>query len=233
MKNTVSELKINKIGVSGILENISFTFYSDKIYSIFGRSGSGKSTLLKAISGNIPFDGDIYLDGESVSEMKPEKHRVLINYLPQEPVLTGKTVKDSFDVLKKLKVHKGLGIDFEYLEKIAADLKLKNGIFLQPVNQLSGGEKQRIALIRSLILRPRFILLDEPTSALDVYNEDIIFKFLEHIKGDIGIIIVTHSRNIILNSDVKILMDKNGIKAFEDIVDEEFIFNIIKDRNEN
>jgi ABC-type dipeptide/oligopeptide/nickel transport system ATPase subunit len=111
-------------------------------------------------------------------------------------------------------------------------LQLSKDILDKNITLLSGGEKQRIALIRSVLINPKFILLDEPTSALDIFNEEVIFNFLKKLSKKLGIIIVSHSKNIIINADIKILLDKNGYKIFENDIDEKFIYQIIKEENE-
>jgi ABC-type multidrug transport system ATPase subunit len=233
LRNTISELRLQSVSVANIFSNISLTFKSDKIYAIFGKSGAGKSTLIKAISGNIKYNGDIFLDDLNVKQLSPQKHRVLINYLPQESYLTGRVVRDSFEDLKKLKIHKNLEINFEYISELIQKLKLPKEILTKNINQLSGGERQRIALIRSILLKPKYILLDEPTSALDVYSEGVTLDFFKEQNKHRGVIIVSHSVKIIKNSDVKIFMDKDGIKLFENDIDDDFILETIRDKDED
>lgn len=223
---------LKNLFVKNIIKDLTISFSSQKIITIFGKSGIGKSTLLKAMSNNIEYEGEIFLNDKNIQEIKPEYYRSIVNYLPQEPVLFGQTPYENFYMLKKLKIHKNLNFSKDEIYNYLNELQLSKDILDKNINLLSGGEKQRIALIRSVLINPKFILLDEPTSALDIFNEEVIFNFLKKLSKKLGIIIVSHSKNIIINADIKILLDKNGYKIFENDIDEKFIYQIIKEENE-
>lgn len=180
MKN-VSKTFYTEIGALDVLENITFNLNEGEIIAIVGPSGSGKSTLLNIISKLIePTEGEIYVDGE-IGYMFQRDH--LFNWRTVwKNIMLGLEIKkeknqENIDKTKELLTKYGL-IDF---------------INSYP-QELSGGMRQRIALIRTLATNPQVLLLDEPFSALDYQtrinvSEDI-FKM---IKGsNVSAILVTH-----------------------------------------
>ena len=177
MKN-VSKTFYTEIGALDVLEDITFNLNEGEIIAIVGPSGSGKSTLLNIISKLIePTEGEIYVDGE-------------IGYMFQrDHLFNWRTVWKNIML--------GLEIKKEKNQK-----KLKNGVdkyglidFINSYPQeLSGGMRQRIALIRTLATNPQVLLLDEPFSALDYQtrinvSEDI-FKMIKD--SNVSAILVTH-----------------------------------------
>ncbi|WP_234123461.1 ABC transporter ATP-binding protein [Clostridium hydrogenum] len=144
------------------LKNISFSIKEGEFISIVGPSGCGKSTFLNILAGLLkPSSGEIYLDGVPIKNVSPK-----IGYMFQKDNLfEWLTVKDNIalglKIQKKYTEESKKKID-EFLDKY--DLKdFKNHY----PNELSGGMRQRVALIRTLILNPEVLLLDEPFSALD------------------------------------------------------------------
>lgn len=228
----IDVIYLKNISVKNIIKNLTMSISSKKLITIFGKSGIGKSTLLKVISNNVEYEGEIFFNNKNICEFKPNYYRAMVNYLPQEPILFGQTPYDNFFMLKNLKIHKNLSFTDDKICRYLEELQLPKGILNKSIASLSGGEKQRIALVRSILINPKFILLDEPTSALDVFSEEVIFNFLKKLSENIGIVIVSHSKNIIMNSDIKILLMKNGYKIFESDFDENFIYQTIKEENE-
>lgn len=180
MKN-VSKTFYTEIGALDVLENITFNLNEGEIIAIVGPSGSGKSTLLNIISKLIePTDGEIYVDGE-IGYMFQRDH--LFNWRTVwKNIMLGLEIKkeknqENIDKTKELLTKYGL-IDF---------------INSYP-QELSGGMRQRIALIRTLATNPQVLLLDEPFSALDYQtrinvSEDI-FKMIKD--SNVSAILVTH-----------------------------------------
>lgn len=180
MKN-VSKTFYTEIGALDVLENITFNLNEGEIIAIVGPSGSGKSTLLNIISKLIePTEGEIYVDGE-IGYMFQRDH--LFNWRTVwKNIMLGLEIKkeknqENIDKTKELLTKYGL-IDF---------------INSYP-QELSGGMRQRIALIRTLATNPQVLLLDEPFSALDYQtrinvSEDI-FKMIKD--SNVSAILVTH-----------------------------------------
>lgn len=176
-----------------ILDNVNCKVNEGEFLSITGPSGSGKSTLLKIISSVISkTSGDIIYNNKSIEEYDPSDYRKEVSYCFQSPVLFGKTVEDNlsfpydirnlkFDTEKAIQFLKEVGLPEEYLSK--------------PVNTLSGGEKQRVALIRNVLFQPKILLLDEITSALDQTNREIIWSWLKELrkKSSMTVLMVSHN----------------------------------------
>lgn len=174
-----------------ILKAVSLDIKEGQCISVIGQSGSGKSTLLKLFANLIsPTSGAIYFDKKSYCEYDPVLLRRSIGYCPQLPYLFGSTVYDNlifpFEIRKE-KFNKSKIIDL--LEK----LKLDESFLDRKVDSLSGGEKQRIALVRSVIFPPKILLLDEVTSALDKENKEIVENFIKDLNSQgITIMAITH-----------------------------------------
>ncbi len=179
-----------------LFDNFSFKFEEKGFYLIKGKSGSGKSTILNLIGGlDKNYEGEILIDNKNLKSFNEEKLRKYrmndVGFLFQSfNLFENDTVSNNIlitlntlDISKKEKDYKL----YEILQKLGL-LNLKDTL----VNKLSGGEKQRVALARSLIKSPKILLADEPTGALDFKNSKKIFKILKSISKDILVIIVTH-----------------------------------------
>jgi ABC-type transport system involved in cytochrome bd biosynthesis fused ATPase/permease subunit len=188
---------INKKGtkISSKFKNLNLNFSKDNIYGIYGASGSGKTSILNLISGFIkPSKGKVLFNNKEYSLLNITKN-FNIGYASQTPTIIDENViintvlryensKQKIDHLKKyLKIFN--------LEKFAKNKYFTNKS-ISSIKNMSGGEKQRIGLIRALINNPDLILLDEPTSSLDKKNEKKVLEFLRSIKKDKIIIITSH-----------------------------------------
>lgn len=162
-----------------VLHGINLDVEQGDYISIVGHSGSGKSTLLKLIGGLMsPTGGSILVGGKSIDDYKPTLYRRKVSYCFQQPYLFGRTVREN--VMYPFEIHK----EFTNMDKIHELLELfkMDPAYLDKLNSdLSGGEKQRICLIRSLLNDPDVILLDEVTSALDAENTLIVENVLKHL----------------------------------------------------
>ncbi|TDJ75707.1 MAG: ATP-binding cassette domain-containing protein [Planctomycetota bacterium] len=128
-----------------------------EIIVLAGPSGSGKTTLLRAIADLDPVDsGEVFLRGAERMTMAPSEYRSKVIYMHQTPVRLAGTVRDNVAAITGLGVHDSRAPDTP--PGLGAD---------QDANQLSGGEAQRLALHRALLVDPDVLLLDEPTAALD------------------------------------------------------------------
>ncbi len=164
---------------------------------IFGESGSGKSTLANLLAGTAaPDEGSIHLGGEclfsseAAIDIPPEKRRIAIVF--QHPYLfPHMNVKGNLLYGYKRCAQENRRID---LESVAKVLKLE-GLLERGVNNLSGGEKQRVAIGRAILSNPRLLLMDEPLSALDDQLKYQIIPYLKNVCEEFGIpfVFISHS----------------------------------------
>ena len=175
-----------------ILKNILVSIEKDDFISIVGPSGSGKSTFLKLCSHLIsPTNGNIIFKGKNFTDYSPTELRKSIAYCFQTPYLFGDTVMENINFpffIRNVKIDHQKVNDLFPMFHMTTDYLNKN------TKNLSGGEKQRIALIRSLLFKPEILLLDEITSALDVENAKTVENVIASLNNEgITILWITHN----------------------------------------
>lgn len=178
--------------------------------AILGQSGSGKTTILRMLNKMIsPTQGWILFYGQDLKEIKSVSHRRNVIMLSQNPAMFDGTIRDNLTLPFKLQEKENPVEDelYRMLSRVQLDKKLET-----PVIQLSGGEKQRLALGRIFLCNPSVYLLDEPSSALDEDTEDTIINMVsEHIKtSGKSVVMVTHSKSIAEKYADEIIELSNG-----------------------
>lgn len=177
------------------IKDVSFSLEKGKFLCLLGPSGSGKSTILHSIGGFIKHDGEIILDGKSIKNLSPEDRDV-------------STVFQSFGLFPHMNVLKNVmyGLKFKEKDKSKKEKEAEarevlrivglNGYEKRYPSELSGGEKQRVALARSLVVRPKILLMDEPLSALDAKLRSEMQFEIRRIQREFNIttIFVTHDQ---------------------------------------
>lgn len=175
-----------------IISDVSLSVNQGDYITIVGPSGSGKSTLLKLCSDLIsPTSGTITYNDRPLTAIDPESYRRKVGYCFQRPYLFAKTVRRNilfpYDI-------RGLKPDMSRIEYLFDLLHMPLNYMERRNDELSGGEMQRICLIRSLIFEPKVLLLDEVTSALDATNTSIVENVIDELhKKGITIISITHN----------------------------------------
>ncbi|MCI5745690.1 MAG: ABC transporter ATP-binding protein [Erysipelotrichaceae bacterium] len=175
-----------------VLSHFSYVFEKNKIFGITGPSGCGKSTLLSILSLNIKkFYGEVYYNNVSIKKQKNYPF-LNVSYVNQSNLLIDHLTAYE-NVILPLKV---LNVNTSSIHSRVITLFKRfkvDKVINEKVKNLSGGEKQRIVLIRSFIKDSDILLLDEPTSALDEKMTDELFNYLNEIKEKKIIIMVTHN----------------------------------------
>ena len=214
MENKILQLKQTGLRINGkdILKNINLSIIEGEFLTITGPSGSGKSTLLKLLASMLtPTHGEILYKGRSVQEYEPTDYRKQVSYTFQSAALFGETVEENIAFpykIRKKEVNKeeavtalkSFGLSEDYLNK--------------EVNSLSGGEKQRIALIRNILFLPDVLLLDEVTSSLDTENRQIISQAIKKLNKEknVTVLWITHNTEEIADANRKIEIIDGEIK---------------------
>lgn len=198
-----------------ILSDISVHIEAGDFISIIGPSGSGKSTFLKLCSHLIsPTGGSILYKGKDIHEYNPTEVRKSISYCFQTPYLFGDTVIENMHFPFSIR---NVKLDTLRVNDLFSQFKMPADFLNKEVKNLSGGEKQRIALIRSLLFKPEILLLDEITSALDVDNAEIVENVITSLnKEGVTILWITHNLEQSRRYANKLLTIEAGeIKALE------------------
>ena len=175
-----------------LLKGISFDIEKGDCISIVGQSGSGKSTLLKLCADMIPItSGNIYFNGKCYTSYNPIELRKKISYCLQTPELFGKSVCENLEFPFKIRKEQ---VNKQRIVKLLERFNIDESFLDKDIISLSGGEKQRISIIRNLLYTPDIILLDEATSALDLENAKVVEEYIKEL-NDLGVTVlwITHS----------------------------------------
>lgn len=191
----IKNLSINIENFSLYINDLKIT--SGEYIYIIGPTGAGKTLLLESIAGFIsPVSGKIFFNNIDVTQLPPEKRNVGFMYQNYH-LFPHLTVKKNIEFGLKMKKIK----DISFLNYIVEKLNISH-LLNRKIQNLSGGEKQRIALARALVIKPNILLLDEPLSAVDQDTKSDILKLLHelNIEYNLTTIHVTHDKNEIINN---------------------------------
>lgn len=187
---------LKKVRYKNILAIDDLTLPSLQTTCIVGESGSGKTTLLKLLNHMLSCEqGELLYQGEDIESLDPVKLRREVVMLPQTPLIFPGTIRDN--LLIGLQFAEKPFVEDELLLNILDRMQLKKDL-VHNAYVLSGGEKQRLAICRIMLLQPEVFLLDEPTSALDDSTEEMaIEKLIDFAKEQHKtIIMITHSEKV-------------------------------------
>lgn len=196
---------LKDVKYKNILDIQELKIEDNKVTSIIGESGSGKTTLLRLLNKLISCDsGYISYKGKNIENIDSIALRRKVTMLPQEPPIFKGTIRDN--LLIGLKFTDKPLFDDSHLYSILSFINLKKNLDDLSDN-LSGGEKQRLALGRILLLDPDVFLLDEPSSALDEETEKFIIENLVKYtkENNKTLIMITHSKKIALSYSDRII----------------------------
>ncbi|TYQ05638.1 UNVERIFIED_ORG: ATP-binding cassette subfamily B protein [Zoogloea ramigera] len=197
------------------LNKASFTIEQGTVVGIVGRSGSGKTTLTKLIQGLYPLqEGIVRFDGIDAREIELSHLRRQIGVVLQENFLFRGTVRENLSVTKPDAPFEELvaaavaaGAD-EFIERLPQGY---DTILEENASNLSGGQKQRLSIARTLVARPRILILDEAASALDPESEAIFIKNLSKIAVGRTVVMISHRLSTLVNADKIMVMQQGSL----------------------
>lgn len=183
-------------GRKQVVKGIDFSMHTGEIVGLLGPNGAGKTTTFYMIVGFYrPTAGNVFLDDQCITKLPMYKRaRLGISYLPQEPSVFRKlTVEENIWAI--LETRKDLTVKEKkmQLEELIEEFSIDR-IRKQPAYTLSGGERRRTEIARSLAIEPKFLLLDEPFAGIDPIAVSDIKEVIKHLSGKgIGILITDHN----------------------------------------
>lgn len=192
-----------------IIDNINYKFKVNEIYFISGKNGSGKTTLVNSILGLYSeYDGNILVDGYSIKNINMYSFREkFVSFIDQHGLLINSSIYENISLNQNISIKtiETYLLDFglikaydeanEYLSKNINELS----------SNLSGGECQKICLIREFLRNKKVMIFDEPTSYLDVYSKNEFIKYVRNLKENHIVIIISHDEELFQKIDGKYL----------------------------
>ena len=220
-KNLIKSIEFKNVYFSHssenlILENCNFQIDKNEFVLLIGKSGVGKSTLIDLLMGfHKPNKGEIFIDNENLDNLNIFSFRNLIGYVPQDPFLFNTTVENNLllsnskasfdDIINIIKVTNCE----EFINKFKDGL---NTVVGDKGSNMSGGQRQRLALARALIKKPEILIMDEPTNSLDTHSSDLIYSTIKTLKQKMTIVLISHQSLKRDNFDKVFLIDDKKIK---------------------
>ncbi|WP_042144447.1 phosphate ABC transporter ATP-binding protein [Paucisalibacillus sp. EB02] len=176
-----------------ILKNITGAFPFGKITTLVGPSGAGKSTLFKLCNGlRSPDSGEILIKGTSIDSYDPVELRRKVGIALQSATMVKGSVLENLELPLTLQ---GKKIDIEFALELLHDVGLEGEFLERNAKELSGGQRQKLSIARTLVNKPEVLLLDEITSSLDRVSQRDIEELIEKINEKYGttMIWITHN----------------------------------------
>jgi iron complex transport system ATP-binding protein len=197
-----------------VLKDISFNVQLGECVGILGNNGAGKSTLITCLNKiRIPKTGEIYIDNQDVLKMGRLETARRISYVAQKNELSQMTVFDCVLLGRKPYIKWSLSQeDINICDSMIEQIGLAK-FKLRYINELSGGEVQKVMLARAFVQQPQLLLLDEPTSSLDPKNQYEMLALVRRMtrERNISTLIVIHDLNLALRYCDKFVFIKEGV----------------------
>ena len=197
----------------GNIEKISFTALPNKITALVGHSGSGKTTITDLLLRKYKVDsGEILIDNENIYEFSNKVYSTNVVGVNQTPFIFNMSIRKNLSLIdpnidNQIEACKRVGLH-DYIMSLP---KGYNTILSENANNFSGGQKQLLAIARTLLSKAEIIIFDEVTSSLDTILVEKIKEIFENLKLDHTIIIVTHKKDIMQNADKIIVLNQGKI----------------------
>ena len=196
-----------------VMKNVSLTFKPKSFTAIVGKSGSGKSIILRLLLRLYrPNKGEIFLDNINIKEYTKEVYSTNVAIVTQKPFIFDMSIRENFNLVdsnheRQVAACKRVGIH-DYI------MSLKDGYntkLISDAENISSGQKQLIALARTLLSNAEVLLFDEVTSSLDINTSKQVMKILKDLKKDHTIIMITHKPKLMQLADEVVIIDKGKV----------------------
>ncbi|SDY16504.1 ABC transporter ATP-binding protein [Thermoactinomyces sp. DSM 45892] len=199
-----------------VIDGVSLQLKRGESVGILGPNGSGKTTLLRMISGELtPDQGEVWLEEQNLSKLKPKARARRIAVLAQELLEDAPfTVREIIEMGRYPYVSRFETLsdhDVEVVDQILQQTNLSNRQHTR-ITELSGGERQRVAIARALVQEPEILLLDEPTTYLDLEAQWSLLDICKHWQKekDLTLVMIIHDLNVASLFCDRILFLQNG-----------------------
>lgn len=231
----LNNISFNNVTVNieekSILKNFTYNLTEHKHVALVGESGSGKSTFIKTILNLIPYDGEIKMNDELISSFSKGNLHRMISMVAQDNEFFNNTIRYNFNLLNK----KPLSDDriWYYLKLVNLDTLFEEREGLDTVIgekgvNLSGGQKQKLAIARALAKEAPILILDEATSNLDLSQEKSVYENLKNKYKNRTLFCIAHRLAAIVDFDEIIVMDNGEIEAVgthEELLEKSKVYN--------
>ena len=188
-------------GQAQVVSDLTLSVRQGEWLAVVGPNGAGKTSLLHAIAGLIPLSGELRLAGQNPATLTRRQYARIVALMPQQPAVpAGMSVRELIALGRTPFLHRfgtessddRRAVDTEIIRLGLTELADR------PVDQLSGGELQRVILARALVQEPRLLLLDEPTSALDIGHQQTVLELVDQLRRERGITVLAAMHDLTL-----------------------------------
>ena len=213
------EMRDISIAFGGIkaVDHASVDLYPGEVVGLLGHNGAGKSTLIKMLSGAYKRDhGQIYIDGEEANINNPRDAKAY----GIETIYQTLALADNVDAAANLYLGRELRTKWGTLDDVAMESEARKVMgrlnpnfrrFKEPVNKLSGGQRQSVAIARAILFNARILIMDEPTAALGPQETAQVGELIKQLKADgIGIFLISHDIHDVFDLADRVCVMKNG-----------------------
>lgn len=216
-----------------ILKDVSFEIKENSLTAIVGKSGSGKSTIFRLLLRLYKLDkGNIYIDDKSIYDYSKEIYSSNVSIATQKPFIFNMSIRENLNLVdsnkeRQIEACKRVGIH-DFIESLP---KGYNTVLKEDATDISGGQKQLIALARTLLSKSEILLFDEITASLDPNTAKQVTKVLKDLKKDHTVIIITHKPKLMKIADKIIVIDKGkvvGVGNHKELIDKNRYYQILQ-----
>ena len=215
LKNVTNHYKDKDV----ILKNLTLNIPKYEVTGIIGHSGAGKTTLARILSGLIPYEGNILIEGKELRELFDQEKQAYyrrVQYLFQNSLLSfnpNQTILKSLEEpLRFMRKIKNKTKQIQMIQELFTSLELEFDWLEKYPHQLSGGQCQRCAIARAILARPECLICDEITSSLDDANQEKVIQVLQKVQEETNmtIVFISHNQSLIEAMCSNVIVLKKG-----------------------